>query len=69
MRREAHFVQNEIVKSEWTDELVCALTEQEWRRASAAAPADGCPRGTSLPLRYRFRRISAIGLRTGPRSG
>jgi RimJ/RimL family protein N-acetyltransferase len=34
MRREAHFVQNEIVKSEWTDELVCALTEQEWRRGA-----------------------------------
>lgn len=31
MRREAHFVQNEIVKGEWTDELVYALTEDEWR--------------------------------------
>ena len=31
MRREAHFVQNEIVKGEWTDELVYAMTEDEWR--------------------------------------
>jgi RimJ/RimL family protein N-acetyltransferase len=33
MRREAHFIQNEIVKGEWTDEMVYALTEQEWRGA------------------------------------
>jgi RimJ/RimL family protein N-acetyltransferase len=33
MRREAHFIQNEIVKGEWTDEMVYALTEQEWRAA------------------------------------
>lgn len=33
MRREAHFVQNEIVKGEWTGELVYAMTEDEWRRA------------------------------------
>jgi RimJ/RimL family protein N-acetyltransferase len=31
MRREAHFIQNEIVKGEWTDEVVYALTETEWR--------------------------------------
>jgi RimJ/RimL family protein N-acetyltransferase len=31
MRREAHFVRNEIVKGEWTDELVYALLEDEWR--------------------------------------
>jgi RimJ/RimL family protein N-acetyltransferase len=30
MRREAHFIQNEIVKGEWTDEVVYALTEDEW---------------------------------------
>jgi RimJ/RimL family protein N-acetyltransferase len=34
MRREAHFVQNEIVKGEWTDEVVYALTEDEWRAAA-----------------------------------
>jgi RimJ/RimL family protein N-acetyltransferase len=31
MRREAHFVQNEIFKGEWGDELVYAMLEQEWR--------------------------------------
>jgi RimJ/RimL family protein N-acetyltransferase len=31
MRREAHFVQNEIVKGEWTDEIVYAMLEGEWR--------------------------------------
>jgi RimJ/RimL family protein N-acetyltransferase len=37
MRREAHFIQNEIVKGEWTDEVVYALTEDEWR-TSAVMP-------------------------------
>ena len=31
MRREGHFVQNEFVKGEWTDEVVYALLEDEWR--------------------------------------
>jgi RimJ/RimL family protein N-acetyltransferase len=31
MRPEAHFIQNEIVKGEWTDELVFAMLEDEWR--------------------------------------
>jgi RimJ/RimL family protein N-acetyltransferase len=31
MRREAHFVQNEFVKGEWTDEVVYAMLEDEWR--------------------------------------
>jgi RimJ/RimL family protein N-acetyltransferase len=31
MRREAHFVRNEIVKGEWTDEVVYAMLEDEWR--------------------------------------
>jgi RimJ/RimL family protein N-acetyltransferase len=30
MRREAHFVSNEMIKGEWTDELVYALLEDEW---------------------------------------
>jgi RimJ/RimL family protein N-acetyltransferase len=30
MRREAHFVQNEIVKGEWTDEIVYAILSSEW---------------------------------------
>jgi RimJ/RimL family protein N-acetyltransferase len=31
MRREAHFVKNEIVKGEWTDEVVYAMLAEEWR--------------------------------------
>lgn len=30
MRREAHFVHNEIFKGEWGDELVYAMREDEW---------------------------------------
>jgi RimJ/RimL family protein N-acetyltransferase len=32
MRREAHFVHNEIFKGEWGDEFVYAIIEDEWRR-------------------------------------
>ena len=35
MRREAHFRQNEIVKGEWTDELVYAMLAGEWPPARA----------------------------------
>jgi RimJ/RimL family protein N-acetyltransferase len=31
MRREAHLVENEFVKGEWTDELVFALLQREWQ--------------------------------------
>jgi RimJ/RimL family protein N-acetyltransferase len=31
MRREAHFVEDEYLKGEWTDTIVCALLEWEWR--------------------------------------
>jgi RimJ/RimL family protein N-acetyltransferase len=31
MRREAHFLENEYVKGEWTDELVYAILAPEWR--------------------------------------
>ena len=31
MRREAHFVQNMMVKGEWTDELVYAILDHEWK--------------------------------------
>ena len=30
MRQEAHFVRNEKVKGEWTDELVFAMLREEW---------------------------------------
>ena len=38
MRREGHLVENEFIKGEWTDELLYALLEQEWR---SRAPAGG----------------------------
>jgi RimJ/RimL family protein N-acetyltransferase len=31
MRREAHFVEDEFLKGEWTDTIVCAILESEWR--------------------------------------
>lgn len=31
LRQEAHFVRNEFLKGAWTDELVFALLEDEWR--------------------------------------
>jgi RimJ/RimL family protein N-acetyltransferase len=31
LRREAHFVENELVKGEWQSELVYAILEREWR--------------------------------------
>lgn len=34
MRREAHLRENEIVKGEWTDEVVYAMLSAEWRSAA-----------------------------------
>jgi RimJ/RimL family protein N-acetyltransferase len=31
LRLEAHFVENELVKGEWTSELVYAILDREWR--------------------------------------
>lgn len=31
MRREAHLVENEFIKGEWTDELVYAMLDREWQ--------------------------------------
>lgn len=31
MRREAHLIENEFVKGEWTDELVFAMLQSEWQ--------------------------------------
>jgi len=31
MRPEGHFLQNEMVRGEWTDEIVFAMLEDEWR--------------------------------------
>ena len=30
MRLEAHLVENEFVKGEWTDELIYAILRREW---------------------------------------
>jgi RimJ/RimL family protein N-acetyltransferase len=35
MRREAHLVQNEFVKGEWTDEVVYAVLREEWEAAAS----------------------------------
>jgi RimJ/RimL family protein N-acetyltransferase len=35
MRREAHLIQNERVKGEWTDELIFAILAEEWRGREA----------------------------------
>jgi RimJ/RimL family protein N-acetyltransferase len=37
MRREAHFLENEYVKGEWTDELAYAVLAPEWRALRGAA--------------------------------
>jgi len=31
MRREAHFRENEVIRGEWTDEVVYAILQHEWR--------------------------------------
>jgi RimJ/RimL family protein N-acetyltransferase len=31
MRREAHLVENEFIKGEWTDEVIYAILRREWR--------------------------------------
>ena len=36
MREEAHLRENEIVKGEWTDELVYAMLEDEWKDLQAS---------------------------------
>ena len=33
MRREAHLVENEHVKGQWTDEVIYAMLAREWRAA------------------------------------
>ncbi|HEX4225186.1 MAG TPA: GNAT family N-acetyltransferase [Pseudonocardiaceae bacterium] len=32
MRTEAHLVENEWIKGEWTDEIICALLRSEWEQ-------------------------------------
>ncbi len=35
LRREAHFVSNELFKGEWTDEVVYAVLAADWRRPAS----------------------------------
>jgi RimJ/RimL family protein N-acetyltransferase len=35
LRREAHLVENEFVKGEWTDELIYAILRSEWEAGQA----------------------------------
>jgi RimJ/RimL family protein N-acetyltransferase len=37
MRREAHFIHNEIFKGEWGDELVYAMLQDEWMKRTNSA--------------------------------
>jgi RimJ/RimL family protein N-acetyltransferase len=37
MRREAHLVENESVKGEWTDGLVDAMLAREWSELRAGS--------------------------------
>jgi RimJ/RimL family protein N-acetyltransferase len=41
MRREAHFVHNEVFKGTWGDELVYAMLEDEWRAGAGGGRPDG----------------------------
>ena len=36
MRREADLRENEFVKGEWNDEVIYAITEDEWREREAS---------------------------------
>jgi RimJ/RimL family protein N-acetyltransferase len=52
MRREAHLVENEWLKGEWTDEVIYAVLDREWaaRRCSGSLiPAPGSRRAARGP--------------------
>ncbi len=38
MRREAHFIHNEIFKGEWGDEMIYAILQDEWQAIRPSAP-------------------------------
>ncbi len=48
LRREAHFVSNEMFKGEWTDEVVYAMLADDWR----SQPASVSPRSGSSSQRW-----------------
>jgi RimJ/RimL family protein N-acetyltransferase len=64
MRREAHFVQNELVKGEWCDELVYAVLAEEWRAQDppgASGPgASGPGYAQLIPARSRSSRTAEV---------
>ena len=39
MRREAHLIENEWVKGEWTDEILFAMLSEEWLGRQRSAPS------------------------------
>lgn len=39
MRREAHLIENEFIKGEWTDEVVYAMLDREWQALTESVPA------------------------------
>ena len=46
MRKEAHFVKNEIFKGEWADEVIYAILAQEWLSDRVSGPQErGCQPG------------------------
>ncbi|MFB4304116.1 GNAT family N-acetyltransferase [Actinomadura sp. NTSP31] len=45
MRREAHLLQNEMVKGEWTDEVIYAMLRGEWEERGAGSGTAGTPAG------------------------
>jgi RimJ/RimL family protein N-acetyltransferase len=45
MRREAHLVENEFIKGEWTDELIYAILRREWEDRGAISAGPGARAG------------------------
>jgi RimJ/RimL family protein N-acetyltransferase len=45
MRREAHLVENEFIKGEWTDELIYAILRREWENRGAISAGPGARAG------------------------
>ncbi len=40
LHQEAHLVENEFVKGEWTDEVVMAIRREQWEQWSSSSPAN-----------------------------
>jgi RimJ/RimL family protein N-acetyltransferase/heme-degrading monooxygenase HmoA len=60
MRQEAHFINNEIVKGQWADELVYALLGNEWKARRA-----GLKIWVKLPYGCITRRVERPGSGVG----